>query len=429
MTAEPLTAPRSGAPAPAAEVPESPFPVRRGQESGFPELGGGAGSGDPGPVDAALRVWFGSWCRPPGDVEDVALLAAVGRVVARPLAARVANPAHDLAAMDGVAVTAADVAAVCTVLPAGGFDVVDTGDPLPPGRDAVVPRELLLPAPPGGVGVAGPVVAGKHVRRAGEDVAAGQPLLPAGHRVRPVDAAVLASAGYAEVPVRRPPRVAVVPTGDEIRPAGTVPARGEIVDSNSVLIAARLAELGADVEVAPIVPDDPDRLAAVLCALADRADLVLVIAGSSAGRDDHTAAVVGAVGRVVVHHLPLRPGHPVLLGAVRGTAVIGVPGYPVAAARVTELFAVPALDRLLGRSPTPPRMVPAVLASDICSAPGSDEQVPVRLVAGHAEPLPRGAGTLTSLLHADGLLRMPVGCAGRQAGDTVLVEPREGAPR
>jgi putative molybdopterin biosynthesis protein len=296
----------------------------------------------------------------------------------------------------------------------------------------VVPRELLRPGPPGAVGVPGPVAAGKHVRRTGEDVAAGQPLLPAGHRVRPVDAAVLASAGYAGVPVHRRPRVAVVPTGDEIRPAGTVPARGEIVDSNSVLIAGRLAELGAEVEVAPVVPDDPDQLAAVLRALAARADLLMVIAGSSAGRDDHTAAVVGAVGRVVVHHLPLRPGHPVLLGTVRGTALIGVPGYPVAAARVTELFAVPALDRLLGRSPAAPRLVPAVLASDVDSAPGSDEQVPVRLVAGGArpvaEPLPRGAGTLTSLLHAGGLLRMPVGCAGWRAGDIVLVEPRDGTP-
>jgi putative molybdopterin biosynthesis protein len=387
---------------------------------------------DSAPVDTALQLWFAGWCPPAADVEEVPLLAAVGRTVARPLLARVANPAHDLAAMDGVAVTAADATGDRTILPAGGYDVVDTGDPMPPGRDAVVPCEVLLPAAPGAVGVPGPVVAGKHVRHAGEDVAAGEPLLPAGHRVRPVDAAVLASAGYAGVPVHRRPRVAVVPTGDEIRPAGTVPARGEIVDSNSVLIAGRLGELGAEVAVAPIVPDDPHRLAAVLCALAARADLLMVIAGSSAGRDDHTAAVVGAVGRVDVHHLPLRPGHPVLLGTVRGTALIGVPGYPVATARVTELFAAPALNRLLGRSPAPPRLVPAVLAGDVASAPGSDEQLPVRLVAGPrhpvAEPLPRGAGTLTSLLRADGLLRMPVGCPGWRAGDTVLVEPRDGTP-
>src|SRR4051794_40364440 len=109
----------------------------------------GGPAGDDDPAGTALLTWFAGWCPPPAPVEQVSLLAAVGHTVARPLAARVANPAHDLAAMDGVAVTAAEVSGPRTVLPRGRYDTVDTGDPLPPGRDAVVPRELLLPAPPG----------------------------------------------------------------------------------------------------------------------------------------------------------------------------------------------------------------------------------------------------------------------------------------
>lgn len=385
----------------------------------------------PAPLDAAeaVRRWFAAWRPRGGGGERLPLLAADGRVLAGPVRALVANPAHDLAAMDGIAVTCAAVPTGW--LPPDGFDVVDTGDPIPPGRDAVVPRELLDRGPGDLVGLAEPPTRGKHIRRAGEDVAAGELLLPAGHRLRPVDLAVLASAGHATVEVTRAPRAVVIPTGDEIREAGTRPRRGEIVDSNSVLIAATLARRGAVVERTAVVPDVPERLAAVVRAAADRADLVLVIAGSSAGRDDHTAAVVRAVGVVCLHHLPLRPGHPVLLGTVGTDApvpLVGVPGYPVAAARITRDFAEAALDRVEGTARRAGPTVTAVLTRAVASAAHTDEEVLVSVHDGAASPLPRGAGALTSLMRASGVVRSPLGGEGWAAGDEVIVETRPGAP-
>lgn len=385
------------------------------------------------PLDVAdaTRRWFTAWEPARLEVERIALLDAVGRVAAGPVRALIANPAQDVAAMDGIAVTAACVPAAGW-LPSGGYDVVDTGDPLPPGRDTVIPSELLDHGPSGMVGLTGPLVPGKHVRWTGEDVSAGEVLLPAGHRLRPVDLAVLASAGYAEVEVLRRPRVTIVPTGDEIRPAGTLPQHGEIVDSNSVMIAATLTGRGVDVDRTAIVPDDPEQLATVVRAAAGRSDLILVIAGSSAGRDDHTAAVVRAVGGVLVHHLPLRPGHPVLLGTAGSTPLVGIPGYPVAAARVTGLFAGAALDRIEGAPSRPGPRVTAVLCVSLPSSEHTDEEVLVTLAhqGGRmlATPLPRGAGALTSLMRADGVVRMPIGCAGWTAGDEILVEARDGAP-
>ncbi|MCX6464883.1 MAG: molybdopterin molybdotransferase MoeA [Pseudonocardiales bacterium] len=381
----------------------------------------------PGAATAAWRAALAAaGCPATVGTEAVAVADAAGRVAAGPVHARCSVPAVPSAAMDGIAVRAADTAS--GTVAAGAFDVVDTGDPLPPGRDAVVPREHLRRRPDGSVALPGPVPAGRHVRPVGESVREGAELVAAGRVLRPADLAAAAAGGLRTLDVRRRPRVTIVPTGDEVRPLGTDLAPGELLDTNSPMLAATLRARDCAVTVTPIRPDDPALIAAAVRDAA--ADLVLVLAGSSAGRDDHTAGVVRGLGTVVVHGVAVRPGHPVLLGVVRPSAtrpavpVIGVPGYPVAAALTVELFALPLLADLQRRLPERPRTVDVRLRGPVPSRPDVEEYVLLALPGdGTAVPLARGAGAQTALATADAVLRIDAGSAGHEAGDLVAAHP------
>ncbi|MFI7673805.1 molybdopterin biosynthesis protein [Actinophytocola sp. NPDC049390] len=352
---------------------------------------------------------------------------AVGRVTAAPVWATRSSPAFDSSGMDGIAVRAADTVGAAETTPVllTDFEVVDTGDPLPAGYDAVIMREHVHR-----VGDQAEIRAAvppyQHVRSIGEDISAAELLLPEGHRLRPVDVAACAAAGVTELAVRRPPVVAVIPTGDEIRPIGASLEPGDILDTNSLMLAAQAREAGCEARVAEIVRDDPAAITDVLRSAAATADLVLLIAGSSAGRDDYTSRVVADAGTLAVHGVAVRPGHPVVLGAVDATPVVGVPGYPVSAALTFDIFAAPVLAELEGAAPRERPSTTAHLARKLPSAIGMDDWVRVRLGRVRdrvvATPLPRGAGVLTSLVRADGLLVVPSGVEGHHAGEEVRVE-------
>ena len=369
--------------------------------------------------------------RLPAETLPVAL--ARNRVTAAPVWALRSSPDYDAAAMDGIAVRATDTYGASESTPLllapEAFDVVDTGDPMPAGRDAVVMREDVHHS---GLGTdaraelrAG-IAPWTNVRSIGEDVAATELLLPAGHRLRPVDLAAAAAAGVTEVVVRRSPRVTVLPTGDEIRPVGAPLGPGEIPDTNSLMLAEQARELGAEVTVTDVVPDQPSLIARAVHDAAAVSDLVIVLAGSSAGRDDWTAQVVADEGVLAVHGVAVRPGHPVVMGVVDATPVLGAPGFPVSAALTFDIFAAPLLAALEGAAPQRRQTTTARLARKLASPGGMDDWVRVRLglVAGRvvATPLPRGAGVLTSLVRADGLLLVPAGQEGRHAGDEVEVQ-------
>lgn len=377
-------------------------------------------------------------------IEEVPAGSGLGRVTAAPVRARWPSPRSDCAAMDGIAVAAtvfdgADLSGQVR-LPAPAFGWIDTGDPMPDGADTVVERERVQPLADGGVlvtGFAGAAVAGRNVRAAGEDFPAGQVLVPAGHRLRPADLAAAAAAGHPALAVARQPVVAIIPTGDEIRPVGAPLRRGEIVDSNSLMLAARCVQAGAVPVVSDVQPDDPDALAAQVRRSALDADLVLVIAGSSRGRGDHTAAVLAQVGGVAVTGAAVRPGHPVLLGHVKlgharpgqpaGTApAVGLPGYPLAAAVIFELFALPLLAGLQGwqRAEDTRR---AVLDRDWASPPGVEDWVPVTLTRSAdgitATPARRGAGSVSQLARAAAWWPIPIGQGDFTAGTAIEVRP------
>jgi putative molybdopterin biosynthesis protein len=394
------------------------------------------------PAADAFAAWMEA-CRDAGcaerlEVIRVALDEAVGRVTAEAVWARRSSPPFDAAAMDGIAVRAADTVGAAetspVVLDREEYEIVDTGDPMPPGRDAVVMREQVhwlgesSEENPADVELRAAAAPYQHVRSIGEDVSAAELLLPAGHRLRPVDVAAAGAAGMTELAVRRAPVVAVIPTGDEIRPIGADLEPGELPDTNSLMLAAQATEAGCEVVRHEVVPDDPPRIVAAVREAAAEADLVIVIAGSSAGRDDYTADVVAEAGTLAVHGVAVRPGHPVVLGVVASaqpTPVLGAPGYPVSAALTFDIFAAPLLARLEGAPPPDWPRAHARLARKLASNMGSDDWVRVRLgrVGGRlvATPLPRGAGVLTSLVRADGLLVVPAPLEGHHAGEEVEV--------
>jgi len=381
--------------------------------------------------------------------ERVPVRDGLGRVTTAPIRARWPAPRFACAAMDGIAIKAAQAAAVGVwQLAATSFTWVDTGDVMPAGMDTVVERERVQFGANGSAQITGPAPRALNVRATGEDFAAGELLIPAGHRLRPADLAAAAAAGHATLEVARRPIIAIIPTGDEIRPVGSALGPGDVTDSNSLLLAAQAGQTGAQALVTDVQPDDPDVIAAEIRRAALASDIVLVIAGSSAGRSDHTAAVVATAGGLAVRGVAVRPGHPVLLGYAQtdgaragqggmAVPVIGIPGYPLAAAVIFEVFAVPLLATLQGQPADRPWQR-AQLASDWTSSPDVEDWVPVSLALAPADerarcpvvatPGRRGAGSISQLIRAHAWWRIPIGQGKFVRGEHIDVQPMPGAP-
>lgn len=373
--------------------------------------------------------------------------AALGRVLAEAVWARVSSPHYHASAMDGFAVRATDTVGAGPssplVLPVAGGRAryVDTGDPLPEGCDAVIMIENVEAlgvdgAPtqairgPDAIRIRAAVTPWSHVRPLGEDMVASQLVLPAGQVLRPVDLGAIAAAGHGQVNVARRPRVAILPTGTELVPIGSDLRPGDIIEYNSLVLAAQVRQWGGEPVRYPITRDDFDAIRRQVEQAACEADLILLNAGSSAGAEDFSAQIVESLGTLLVHGVAVRPGHPVILGMVdRGPSsavpVIGVPGYPVSAALTGEIFVEPLLACWTGRRPQEWPLVPARLTRKIVSPGGDDDYV--RVVVGKvggqtlAAPLARGAGVISSLVRADGLALLPRGVQGMEAGETVDV--------
>ena len=391
------------------------------------------------PLEEAMARWFGALSAAGALVpmlgEDAPLTASdiVGRVTAWPVWAVASSPHYDAAAMDGIAVLAADTAGATETRPVtlevGSQAVwVDTGDPMPVGMDAVVMIEHVQrdPAKPDTVRVVDPVAPWQHVRPLGEDIVATELVLPENHRITPADLGACAAAGLTAVPVRRRPRVAIIPTGNELAPISAPRKPGDIPEFNSLILAALVRQWGGEPTVRAPVPDDFDAIREVVASALASSDVVAINAGSSAGDADYTASVIESLGTLQVHGIAVRPGHPVALGVASGKAVMGLPGYPVSAALTAELLLLPLLERLLGTSmPSRPR-ISANITRKVASPTGEDEFL--RVAVGQvgdkmiATPVQRGAGVVMSLVRADGIVRIPRHTEGVDAGAEVEVE-------
>jgi molybdenum cofactor synthesis domain-containing protein len=351
--------------------------------------------------------------------EEVPTVAAHGRVTAAPVIARRSSPAVHQAAMDGFAVAAADTFGATPENPKRlhldrEFFAVNTGHVMPPDADAVIMVEQIPDPEADPIVVEAPIFPWQHVRRVGEDFVKGEMVLPEGSIITPWAQGALLAAGVLRVKVRRSPQVAIIPTGSELVPAADLEEdlpRGKLPEFNSVILSGLVREAGGIPEVRPIVPDDPAKLTAALKEALEAADMVLINAGSSAGTEDYTFQAIAALGEVLVHGVAMMPGKPTVLGVVAGKPVIGNPGYPVSAVLSFEQFAAPLINGLAGTRTEPRPTLTVYPSQNLPSKPGLTEFI--RVTLGRvgdkviATPLPRGAGTITSLVRADGLLTVP----------------------
>lgn len=383
----------------------------------------------------------GAWAALPG--EDVPLDEALGRVTAKPVWAGLSSPNYHASAMDGYAVASVDTIGATekspkrlAVGPDGPATYVDTGDPIPAWADAVIMIENTQPIDEGNgveaIEIQTGVAPWTSIRPMGEDMVATELVLPANHLLKAVDLGALAGSGHAIVSVRRRPLVAVIPTGTELvtveQAAQDGLKSGEIIEYNALVLSAQVREWGGVPTRYPIIADDYERIRETVLEAASRHDLVLVNAGSSAGSEDFTSSIVEDVGTLLVHGVAIRPGHPVILGIAAGhnTPIIGIPGYPVSCALTGEIFVEPLISHWLGLSQREKQKIHATVTRKLLSPMGEDEWV--RVTVGRvgerivAAPLSRGAGVITSLVRADGIVRIPRFTEGVDAGQDVAVE-------
>ncbi|TKX74106.1 molybdopterin molybdenumtransferase MoeA [Halorubrum sp. GN11_10-6_MGM] len=381
--------------------------------------------------------------------ESVPVAAADGRVVAEPIDAPAPVPGYDRAAMDGYAVRASDTfgagdrsPAVLAAKPVEADAVapgeaarVHTGSAVPEGADAVAMIEHVE-AVGDEIEVFDAVATGENVGEAGEDVADGQRLFEPGHVLRPSDLGLLRSVGLDRVPVREPPEVAVIPTGEELVEAD--PGPGEVIETNGLTVSRLVERWGGEARYRDVVTDDPDALREVIAADLD-ADVVVTTGGSSVGERDLLPEVVDDLGEVLVHGVALKPGHPVCLGRAEGTPVVSLPGYPVACIVNAAQFLRPATKRAGGTEAEPFPTRRATLGRKVASEPGVRTFARVTLSGqegsdgsadeGDADALPTatptrasGSGILSSVALADGWVVVPEPREGLDAGEAVDVE-------
>ncbi len=280
-------------------------------------------------MDEALAAWHAALAAvgllQPLEAESVELDAALGRVTAEAVWARISSPHYHASAMDGYALNADASRGASETNPVRlQVDVdalyVDTGDPLPPNTNAVVMIEAVQQAEIA-EGAAIEIIAAlppwQHVRAMGEDMVASELVLPSNHRLRPQDLGALAGSGHMTVLVHRRPRVAIIPTGTELVLPGAPLKPGDIIEYNSLVLGAQAQEAGCEVTRYPIHRDDRAVILATVEAALVAHDLVVINAGSSAGSEDFTASIVQELGTLCVHGIAMRPGHPVILGVAR----------------------------------------------------------------------------------------------------------------
>lgn len=362
--------------------------------------------------------------------EQVSVDSCLGRITAEPVFARRSSPAHNAAAMDGIAVHFATLAsaseAAPVTLPQEQFSQVNTGNSIPDGFNAVVMIEDVHFLETGKVQLHIPATPWQHIRTIGEDIVATELILPEGHQIRPIDQGAMLATGVTEITVQRRPKATVIPTGSELIQPDTAPKPGEVIEFNSRILAGYLQEWGAEASRSQPVPDDPEMLRAALLQAAAENDLVVLNAGASAGTRDFSSTILAELGEVIVHGVAIKPGKPVILALIGDTPVIGLPGYPVSAVLTMRLFVKEMLSTLLGRNLEDFGHTEAIMSRPVHSAMGVDEFV--RITLGRvgttlmATPAGKGAGAVMSLVRADGLLTIPAGNEGVGAGEKVSIE-------
>lgn len=362
--------------------------------------------------------------------EVVAVEASLHRVSYEAVYAGISSPHYHGSAMDGIAVVASttfDASETNPIVLEEGidFDYVNTGNPIPIDKDAVIMIEDVDPCDDNKIQIIKPAYPWQHVRPVGEDIVKGEMIIPSKHKIRPMDIGALMCGGITEIKVIQKTKVGILPTGNEIIRDTSQIKPGAIIDSNSRMFEGLVSEAGGMATVYEPVIDDPNLLKeAILKGVAEN-DLFVINAGSSAGSKDYTADIIRELGEVVVHGIAIKPGKPTILGLIQGKAVIGIPGYPVSAYFSFKTFVDPMIRKANGL-PIEVIHTQATLSRRVVSSLKHEELVRVTLgeVDGKiiATPLNRGAGNTMSLVRADGVLTLPRNVEGIDGGKVVDIQ-------
>jgi len=364
-------------------------------------------------------------CRKVARQESLALECSDGRVLSCDILSDVDLPGFNRAAMDGYAVLSRDTRSASASSPAyltinQECIPIRTGMSVPEGFDAVVMLEDAVKRE-GQIEVTSEVHPFRNVSRIGEDIARGDMVLKEGHRLRPPDLALLAALGISEVRVYALPRVTIIPTGGELVPRGSRPLKpGEVYETNALMADLYVRMWGGSPRRTEIIPDDEELIKNAIESGLD-SEMILILGGTSVGEKDYAPKVLSDLGELLVHGIRVQPGKPTALGAVEGVPVACLPGYPVAALSALYLFVRPAIKKMAHLADTVP-MKRARLARKIASRPGYLSMVRVSLKDDHVVPImSSGAGILSSVARADGMVMVPEELEGLEAGDEVEV--------
>ncbi len=365
------------------------------------------------------------------EIETVPTRNALGRVTALPIFASLSMPHYHASAMDGIAVRAEETYEAHEQRPLhlkknDQFIFVDTGNPIPTEFNAVIMVEDLQEVDEQTVEIIAPATPWQNIRPVGEDVVCGEMILPQGQTLRPVDLGALLAGGVLELPVVKKPKVAILPTGNELVQPGTPLNPGDIVEFNGTVFSGFVLEWGGEPLLSDIVVDNPDHIRNAIEKASDEADIIIINAGSSAGSKDYTVHVIAELGEVYTHGIATRPGKPVILGEVKGKPIIGVPGYPVSAYLALEWFLRPLVHHYQGIQEPKRETLHVRLGRRVVSNMGAEDFI--RLNVGYvngefiANPLTRAAGVTMSMVRADGILVVPPESQGLEQGEIVEIE-------
>lgn len=368
--------------------------------------------------------------------ETIPVPDAVGRILAEPVFAVISSPNFHLAAMDGIAVTAAKTFGASETRPkqlGTGTDAfyINTGHVMPENTDAVIMIEHVNDMGQDRVEIEAPAFPWQNVRKVGEDIVATELLFPHNHVITPYCVGALLSGGVFKVPVRKKPNALVIPTGSELvdwRKTSLENLKpGQVLETNSFVLGKLIESFGGGFVRHEMLTDDTEIIKqAILDAVNSDFDMVLTVGGSSAGSEDYTRNAIDDLGRVLVHGVTIMPGKPLIIGAIKGKPVFGIPGYPVSAIIAFEQFVGPLLSLMLGQPEKQRPTVAVEPTKKIASKLGVEEFLRVKLGAVGdrivATPLPRGAGCITTLTRADGIIRVPNNIEGIPPHEPVTAE-------
>lgn len=351
------------------------------------------------------------------------------RVTVNALYAKICSPHYNASAMDGISLRAKDTYGASENTPVTltkeSFAVVDTGDPVCDSHDAVIMIEDVYENEDGSVTLYSAAHPWQNVRQVGEDICKGDMIAPSLTKITPSLCGALLAGGITHFQAVKKPLVGIIPTGDEIVPPTENPGKGDIIEFNSSIFSSMVKSWGGEIRVYPIVKDKKELLKAAVERATEECDILLILAGSSAGRDDYTCDIISELGKVAVHGIAVKPGKPAVLGRIKDVPVVGLPGYPVSAIVIMENIVRDIVYRM-GGLPVPERKkIKAVLGKKIVSSLKYREFVRVTLgrigESFTAVPLMRGAGVVTSFTKADGILEVPQNTEGFEQGEEVEI--------